>query len=75
MTDLVRAKIVSVSDPTGRGRVRISVPLWAGSGPVWAEAVRPGVAAAAYKIGDIVVAGFEGGDPMHPIVLGALPRP
>ncbi|TMJ18592.1 MAG: hypothetical protein E6G92_01740 [Alphaproteobacteria bacterium] len=79
MVDLVRAQIVDTNDPAGRGRVKIVVPEMTGEASLWAETLRAGGSKApAYKLKDVVMVAFEGGDPNRPIVLGALggaPRP
>jgi len=72
MSDLIRAKVMSTEDPNKRGRVTLAAPLW-GNDERWAEVLRSGGGAApAYKKGDVVIVGFEGGDLRRPIVLGAI---
>jgi uncharacterized protein involved in type VI secretion and phage assembly len=73
MVDLVRAEIAETEDPSGRGRAQISAPLLFGESRYWAEVLRPaGGATPAYRIGDVVIVGFEDGDRDRPIILGSV---
>ena len=64
-----RATVDDVSDPAGRGRVRLT-PARGGGGGVWARVATPAAPAA----GEEVVVGFEDGDRAHPLVIGSLRR-
>ena len=68
-----RGTVGANNDPSGRGRVKVSVPT-AGVDSVWAPVCLPaGAATASIHVGATVVVAFEGGDPGYPIVLGRLP--
>jgi len=67
-----RGTVGANNDPTGRGRVKISVPI-ANVDSVWAPVCLPaGGSTASIHVGATVVVAFEGGDPGSPIVLGRL---
>lgn len=62
-----RARVVSVSDPRGEGRVRLQVPALFGSAVTgWAE---PLFEAETPAVGTRVWAAFEAGDPGLPLFL------
>ena len=62
-----RATVVDVGDPEQRGRIRIAR---ADGEAVWAEVLVTG--APPLATGATVIVANEGGDPMRPLVLGAL---
>ena len=78
MTQLERAEVVDVTDPEGRGRVRVSL---AGRGrsrrQVWAEVCVP-LGADAWQpatVGETVLVSHEGRGTGNPVVLGRLGPP
>lgn len=64
-----RARVRSVSDPAGLGRVLLE-PGRVNTGDTWALVATP----AAPAVGDEVLVAFEGGEPDGPVVIGSLRR-
>ncbi len=60
------AVVLSTADPNGRGRVQIEFP-WLDSAPLWAQACMT-----SGPTSDTAVVAFQGGDWMHPIIIGYL---
>ena len=76
MPGLVRGMIDQTTDPAGRGRLRVTLPLVEASEQVWAlTCLPPSSARAGYKVGDMVWVAFENDDPAMPVVLGRVPKP
>lgn len=74
---VVLAKVESVEDPDGLGRIQISYPLHAESSLAWAPVAVPfaGKGYGAYfipDVGEIVVAAFLNNDSRTPVVMGAV---
>jgi hypothetical protein len=70
---IYRARVLSLDDPTGSGRVQVLVPSISGQASGWAVPCLPGADASDMEIDDMVWVMFEGGDPTFPVVLGKLP--
>jgi len=72
------ALVVGIEDPDQLGRVQVSLPaLGEGTQPVWARiaTLMAGSQRGAWfipEVDDEVLVAFEGGDPRHPYMLGAL---
>jgi phage protein D/phage baseplate assembly protein gpV len=78
LAGVVIAQVSDVSDPQGRGRVKLTFP-WLSDTYVsdWARSVQPGAgqdrgAMVVPEVGDEVLATFEQGDIRRPYVLGGL---
>lgn len=75
---VVRGVVIDNQDPSGLGRVRISVPMLTGEiATTWAAvsssvAGKKGQSAAVPELGEEVVIAFEDGDVEYPIILGVL---
>jgi hypothetical protein len=66
-----RARITNTMDPTGGGRVQVTIPAVTDGNSVWAPVVNGiGHAVAGHLIGANVWVAFEAGDPSYPVVLG-----
>jgi len=66
-----RARITNTMDPTGAGRVQVTIPAIAGGGSVWAPVAAPfGPASRRPQIGTAAWVAFEAGDANCPVVLG-----
>jgi hypothetical protein len=73
LNGVYRGTVGANNDPTGRGRVKVSVPA-TGVDSVWAPVcLAGGGPVAMIQVGATVVVAFEGGDATRPIVLGRLP--
>lgn len=66
-----RARITNTMDPTGTGRVQVTIPAMTDGNTIWAPVVNGfGQALAGHLVGANVWVAFEGGDPHYPVVLG-----
>jgi uncharacterized protein involved in type VI secretion and phage assembly len=72
---LYRGVVMAIKDPTGRGRIQVSVPEILDEGyTAWAALSVPlgGAAPAALPLGVQVWIEFEHGDPKFPVVTGLI---
>ena len=70
---LYRAVVKNVTDPEGRGRIKVAcAQLWGNDTTDWVWPCAPANSAALPAIGDQVWLGFEAGDEDHPVWLGTV---
>jgi hypothetical protein len=71
LSGLYRGVVVGTTDPTGLGRLRVSIPVVTGANSAWAFPVLPTPTSKVdAKVGDGVWVAFEGGDRAYPIFVG-----
>jgi len=65
-----RGMVQSADDPSGRGRVQVTIPQM-GVSSQWAPVCRPaGGVSGSVRVGASCIVAFEAGDPSAPVVMG-----
>jgi hypothetical protein len=73
-TSIYRGRVVETNDPSGRMRVKVSVPDVLGPASAWAMPCVPfGAPPTSPPVASTVWVMFERGDPSYPVVMGASP--